>query len=148
MERLDAFDFKILDELKVPGAIAPNVTFLAKKLNKPIATIHGRLRRLEGRGVVKNYVPIISHRKTGTEIMSFVLLQASSDVDLNDYGMLLSKMSEISEVYYLVGRWDFLCKIRAKDMDNYMSIISKINREASPVKMEDIIVPKSFKTEI
>ncbi|NYZ79619.1 Lrp/AsnC family transcriptional regulator, partial [Candidatus Micrarchaeota archaeon] len=45
MKRLDSMDFKILELLREHGAITPNATYIAKKLKKPIATIHGRLRR-------------------------------------------------------------------------------------------------------
>ena len=148
MERLDSLDFKIIEIMKEPGAVAPNVTFIAEKLKKPIATIHGRIRRLERKGVIEKYSGIISSKKTGAEIVSFLLIQAPSGADLNEFGKKLSKMREINEVNYVVGEWAFLCKIRAKDMEDYTEIISRINKEANPLKMQDIISPKTFKKEV
>jgi DNA-binding Lrp family transcriptional regulator len=147
MERLDSLDFKIIELMKEPGSVAPNVTFIAEKLNKPIATIHGRIRRLERKGVIEKYSGVISNKKTGTEIISFLLIQAPTGMDFNDYGKKLSKIKEIYEVNYVVGEWAFVCKIRAKDMDDYTEIISRINKEANPLKMQDIISPKTFKKE-
>ncbi|MEM0372379.1 MAG: Lrp/AsnC ligand binding domain-containing protein, partial [archaeon] len=130
------------------GAVSPNATYIAKKVKKPIATIHGRLRRLEVRGVIESYTPVVDYRKTGSEIISFILLQAPLGTNLEEFGKNLSKIKEITDVYFLVGEWGFLCKVKAKSMDDYTRIVSMIYSEVRPLKMEDIISPKTFKREI
>ena len=59
-----------------------------------------------------------------------------------------SKIKEIIELHFLVGEWAFLCKIKAKDMDDYTRIISIISKEIKPQRIEDIISPKTFKREV
>lgn len=147
MKRIDALDLKILGILRETGAVTPNITYISKKLGKPVATIHGRIKRLEKKGVITDYAPIISRKKMGTEIASFILIQAPVGIDLNEYGEKLTKIKEITEVHFLVGEWSYLCKIRAIDMDDYTRLISQINQEIKPQRMEDIISPKTYKKE-
>lgn len=148
MKRLDALDFKILELLKERGAVSPNATYIAKKLKKPIATVHGRLRRLEGRGVVQKYAPMINPKEIGSEIMSFVFFKIPAGQSVEDFLKKLEKSEGVTEINFVVGEWSFICKVRAKNMDDYTRVINKIFEDIKPSQMEDIISPKSFRKEV
>lgn len=147
MVKIDDLDKKILESLKEKRAVNPNITFIAKKLGKPVATIHSRVKKLRRFGVISKYVPIIKYEEKEKPVEAFLLMQIHPGDDVNEIASKLTALDEIVDLYMTVGEWCFIAKVRAKNMEEYTKIIQNIIKNIRLLKTLDIISPKTFKKE-
>ena len=147
MVKIDDLDKKILESLKDKKAVNPNITFIAKKLKKPVATIHSRMKKLEKHGVVSKYVPILRYEEKEKPVEAFLLMQVHPGDDINEVASQLTALDEIVDLYMTVGEWCFIAKVKAENMEEYTKITQNIIKNIRLLKMLDIISPKIFKKE-
>ena len=136
--KLDKKDILLLDELQKD--CKQNLKKLSRKLKMSITTVYDRMKKLEKNGVIKGYKAIIDPKKTGNAASAYIFIKthtfgSDSDEPISqvDIGNRLAKLPEVSEVYIIPGEYDFLIKIRGKDIDEIANfVINKLR------KMKDI----------
>ena len=123
MDQLDEEIVNLLDT----GTI--KYTALAKKLGIPISTVHMRIKKLEGAGVIKHYRGEIDWKKTGLTLCAYILI--SIDVDTlkrikKTQEKLLGELLAVPfvrEGCIVTGEADLLIKVVAKDTADLREII-------------------------
>lgn len=147
MVKIDELDKKIIESLKERRAVNPNTTFIAKRLGKPIATIHSRIKKLERQGVISKFIPVLRYEEKEKPVEAFILMQIHPGDDVNEIASQLTELDEIVELYMIVGEWCFIAKLRAKNMEEYTKMVRNIIKNVRLLKTLDIISPKVFKKE-
>ncbi len=121
---LDKTDLKILNILQENGRIT-NAKLAAEIGISPPAMLE-RVKRLEASGVIKKYLAILDHEKTGFGLMAIIIIslslhQISSLLQVKERLVILE---EVLECYQLTGDVDFMLKVAVRDMPSYTDFIN------------------------
>ena len=117
--QLDRIDRRILDALQhdATGSAAE----IAAKVGVAAATCWRRISRLEETGVIKRRVAILDRAAVGLNVMIFanVKLTTQGRDAITKFDQAVRKHPEVLECYVMMGDWDFLLRIVAKDIHAY-----------------------------
>jgi len=125
-ENLDFIDLQLLTTLQNEGRIP--VVELAKKVNLSATPCTLRMRRLEQEGVIVGYHARINPVALNQALMVFVTvsLKATDEASLKAFNAAVKPVKQILECHMLGGGFDYLLKIRARDMPEYREILGSI----------------------
>ncbi len=121
---LDKTDIKILNILQENGRIT-NAKLAAEVGISPPAMLE-RVKRLEVAGVIKKYLAILDHKKTGFGLMAIIIISLSLHQisSLQQVKERLIILEEVLECYQLTGDVDFMLKVAVRDMQSYTDFIN------------------------
>ncbi len=125
-ENLDKTDFQILDHLQRDGRLS--VVELAKRINLSPTPCTARIRRLEEAGVIKGYYAKLDPLKMGQALMVFVTvkLRSTDEATLEKFNAAVKPIKPILECHMVGGGFDYLLKIRVRDMSEYREILGGV----------------------
>jgi Lrp/AsnC family transcriptional regulator, leucine-responsive regulatory protein len=125
-ENLDFIDLQLLDTLQSEGRIP--VVDLARKVNLSATPCTLRMRRLEQEGVILGYHARINPAALNQALMVFVTvsLKATDEASLKAFNAAVKPVKQILECHMLGGGFDYLLKIRVRDMPEYREILGSI----------------------
>jgi DNA-binding Lrp family transcriptional regulator len=121
--RLDASDWKILNELQADGRMT-NVE-LARRAGISAPPCLRRVRALEEAGIILGYRALLDERMLGYEITMFamVTLSGQSEADLVAFEERVKGWSIVRECWMLSGEVDFLLKCVAPDLRTFQNFV-------------------------
>lgn len=116
---LDRTDLRILDALQRDGALS--AAELAERVGLAVTTCWRRVKRLEDAHVIRGRVALLDREKVGLGVTLFahVKLSAHGRDNLGRFEHAVRKHPEVLECYTLMGDWDFLLRIVARDIKAY-----------------------------
>ncbi|MEQ9259016.1 MAG: Lrp/AsnC ligand binding domain-containing protein [Roseovarius sp.] len=122
---LDRFDRAILRALAADGRML--ITDLAKTIGLSKSPTQARLRRLEAEGVITGYRALVDPIRLGLDHVSFVelRLQDTREKALAEFNAAVLKVPEIEQVYLIAGNFDYLLKIRTRNMAEYRRVLAE-----------------------
>ena len=122
----DRLDRKIIDCLATDGRIT--VTELAKKIGLSKTPCQNRLRRLEESGIITGYRAMIDPFRLGLSHVAFVEVKLSDTREsaLGNFNTAVREVSEIEQCHMIAGRYDYLLKVRSKDITHYRNILAEV----------------------
>ena len=95
---------------------------LAKKVGVPKSTLHYRIKRLEKEGVIGGYYAKVNPLKLGYDYVAVILVKARYGPHYHQkLGKKLARIPGVWGVYYVLGEYDFIALIRARDREDYMN---------------------------
>jgi Lrp/AsnC family leucine-responsive transcriptional regulator len=145
IDLLDRIDVKILNILQKECRIS-NVD-LAKQIHLSPTPCLDRVRRLEKNGFIDKYVAHLNPSKLDVNLTAYleITLKSSNTADLNAFNRHVFLLDEVIECSLVAGGFDYLLKIRTKDMDSYrkflggkLAVIESISNTHTYVVMEEI----------
>lgn len=110
-EPLDELDKAILHLIQADGRIS-NVE-LAHRISLSPPAIHARLKRLDQRGYVRQYVALLDREKFGYDMLCFieVSLQLHQPEQVENFRQMMQQMPEVLECHHVTGEYDYLLKV-------------------------------------
>lgn len=116
---LDAVDLDILRMLQKDATLTNKE--IAFTLNKSVATIHERTRRLKEQGYIQRVVAILDRKKINKSLIAFshVLLNDHTANTLATFEREVSRFPEVMECLQMTGSFDFILRIATSDMEAY-----------------------------
>ncbi len=125
-ENLDFIDLQLLETLQSEGRIP--VVDLARKVNLSATPCTLRMRRLEQDGIIMGYHARINPAALNQALMVFVTvsLKATDEASLKAFNAAVRPVRQILECHMLGGGFDYLLKIRVRDMPEYREILGSI----------------------
>jgi len=119
---LDSKDHEILEMLMHDAKVSAKE--ISVKIDSPITTVYSRIKRLEDAGVIKGYKPILDAAKLGRPTTAFIFVSftyrppgADKDLDQREVAKRVAKFPEVQEIHITTGDWDFLIKVKEKDVN-------------------------------
>ncbi len=106
-----------------------------------------RVKRLEKEGYIRSYVAILDADLLGASLVSFieVSLARTTTLALATFREEIWKMPEVQECHMVAGGFDYLIKVRTRDMAHYrkflgeeLSSLSDIRSTHTYVVMEEV----------
>lgn len=119
----DHLDRKILRALQEDGRIS--ITDLSARIGLSKTPCAERVKRLEKSGLVKGYRADVDPDKLGFAHVAFVqvtLERTTTDV-LDRFNAAARRIPEIESCHMIAGGFDYLIKIRTRDMAHYRQVL-------------------------
>jgi Lrp/AsnC family leucine-responsive transcriptional regulator len=122
---LDAFDRKILEELTENGRIP--VAELAEKVGLSKTPCQNRFKRLIAEGFIQGFKAILNPSKMNLDHIAFaeVKLTNTQEDALMSFNAAVKKIKEVEECHMIAGRFDYLLKIRTRDIKKYRLVLGE-----------------------
>ncbi len=125
ISELDSFDQAILREMAADGRIS--VTELAQRIGLSKSPTQARLKRLEGERYITGYRALLDPIRLGLNHVAFVEVRLSDtrEKSLSAFNAAVRKVPEIEECHMLAANFDYLLKVRVKDMTAYREVLGE-----------------------
>ena len=122
---LDGFDRKIIRVLERDGRIS--VTDLARQIGLSKSPTQARLKRLEATRVITGYRALIDPIRIGRDHVAFVEVKLSDtrEAALAAFNEGVRGVPEIEECHMIAGAFDYLLKVRTRDMRDYRRVLGE-----------------------
>ncbi len=149
--KLDDIDLQILMLLQENAKLTNKE--IAANLGLTTTPVYERIKRLEKRGFIKNYVALVDRRKVGMGLMAFlsVSLKEHSKKALLKFEQEIIQFPKVLECYHIAGQYDFILKIMVRDMQDYhnftfnkLATMHNIGHVQSDFVMNDIKLSTSI----
>ena len=121
--KLDAIDRKILKSLQLDGRMS--ITDLSEAVNLSKTPCAERVRRLEKSGLIRGYRADLHAGGLGLPYVTFVqvtLERTTTDV-LEKFNIAAKRVPEIESCHMVAGGYDYLLKVRTRDMAHYRQVL-------------------------
>lgn len=119
---IDKLDLQILSML-MTDAQTP-YTEIAKQLDVSGGTVHVRMKKLVGLGIVKGSHLEVDAGKLGFDICAFVGMFLEDASMYNHIAKQLEAIPEITEIHYTTGRYSIFLKIVSKNTRELRTILN------------------------
>ncbi len=142
---LDRIDRQILEILQRQGRISN--TDLARRVNLTATPCQERVRRLEREGLIEGFGAQVNAERLGLPLLIFiqVRLEQTGFKVFEDFAQTVRDLPEVMECHMVAGGFDFLLKVRVRDMGAYrhfmgdrLSLLPGVVQTHSHVVMEEI----------
>lgn len=122
---IDQFDENILKILAIDGRIT--VTELAKRVGLSKTPCQVRMKRLIDKGYITGFKAVISYKMLDIGHVAFaeVKLHNTTKKALEDFNDAIQKISEVEQCYMVAGAFDYLLKVRTKDIESYRIVLGE-----------------------
>ncbi len=123
LSKLDDTDRKILHELQCDGRLS-NIK-LSKKVHLSPTPCLERVKRLERTGTIQSYHARVDPQtlSAGLQVFVQIVLDRTTPDVFQRFAATISELPEVMEAHMIAGGFDYLLKIRAKDMDHYRQFL-------------------------
>ena len=125
-DHLDRIDTKILRELSMDGRIP--ITDLAKKVGLSKSPCQVRMKRLQDQGYIQGFRAVLNPAKLGLDHVAFaeVRLTDTTEKALSAFNRAVMDVPEIEQCHMIAGSFDYLLKIRSRDIQAYRLILGEV----------------------
>ncbi|MCB9957008.1 MAG: Lrp/AsnC ligand binding domain-containing protein [Rhodospirillaceae bacterium] len=122
---IDQIDRRILDELAAHGRVT--VTELARRVGLTKSPCQARMRRLEETGIIRGYRAILDAVSLGAAHIAFVQVKLDDTTApaLAAFNQAARAVPEIEECHMIAGSFDYLLKVRTRDISAYRAILGQ-----------------------
>ncbi|WP_051332689.1 Lrp/AsnC family transcriptional regulator [Cucumibacter marinus] len=125
IERLDRIDERILKELSADGRLS--IAALARRVNLSKTPCQARVKRLEQAGYILGYRAIINPEKLDRAHIAFVEVKLTDTRAgaLDAFNKAVMKMPEIEQCNMIAGSFDYLLRVRTRDIADYRAVLGE-----------------------
>lgn len=121
--QIDSFDLKILDVLQKDGRITN--ARLALDVGLSESACFNRVKRLEQQKVLQRYCAQFDQKALGSfvTVVACVTLESHKQHEAMRFEQLVAAIPEVTECLFVAGQFDYMLKVIARDMTDYLSIM-------------------------
>ena len=122
---IDETDRRILS-LLTADARTP-VAEVARKVGLSKTPVAARIRRMEEIGLITGYRALLSPLKLGLTHVTYVEVRLSDtrEAALRKFNAAVRAIPEVEECYMIAGGFDYLVKVRSRDIAEYRRIMAE-----------------------
>ncbi|HEY0768222.1 MAG TPA: Lrp/AsnC ligand binding domain-containing protein [Steroidobacteraceae bacterium] len=116
---LDRIDRGLLVRLQQDGRAA--VSQLAREVHLTVTPTLERVRRLESGGYIEGYFARLNPRRLGLGLLAYVevSLDRTTPDAFERFKQVMLSHDEVMECHMVAGGFDYLLKVRVRDMESY-----------------------------
>ncbi|MEO8678900.1 MAG: Lrp/AsnC family transcriptional regulator [Vicinamibacterales bacterium] len=141
---IDDIDVSLLDILQYNARTSQ--AELAKAVGLAPSAVLERLRKLESKGVIKDYVALIDPHVVDRGLLAFVSVRTSEHGPEMPSAYELGKIPEVLEVHHVAGDDCYLLKVRARDAEHLGQLLrQQISSQANVLSTRTTIVLETVK---
>ena len=143
---LDEIDLQILKTLQKNAKLTTKE--LAEAVHLTPTPVFERQKRLERQGYIRKYVAVLDPEKLGMGLQVYckVKLKQINREIAEAFARRIMRIPEVTECYNTSGAYDYLLKVRARDMKQYQEfILTKLGEIDSVASIESTFVMSEVK---
>ncbi|MBR2770427.1 MAG: Lrp/AsnC family transcriptional regulator [Bacteroidales bacterium] len=143
---LDEIDMQILKTLQKNAKLTTKE--LADVVHLTPTPVFERLKRLEKQDYIKKYVAVLNPEKLNQSLLVFckVKLKQINREIAEAFVRRIMRIPEVTECYNTSGAYDYLLKVRARDMKQYQEfVLTKLGEIESVGSIESTFVMSEVK---
>ena len=141
---IDEIDVTLLDILQYNARTTQ--AELAKAVNLAPSAVLERLRKLEAKGIIKDYVALIDPHVVDRGLLAFVSVRSTEHGPDMPSAIEMSRIPEVLEVHHVAGDDCYLLKVRARDAEHLGQILrQQIAATPSVISTRTTIVLETVK---
>jgi len=143
---LDETDMQILRTLQKNAKLTTKE--LADAVHLTPTPVFERQKRLEKKGYIKKYMAVIDPDKLGLGLQVYckVKLKQINHEIADAFVRRIQRIPEVTECYNTSGAYDYLLKVRARDMKQYQEfVLNKLGEIESLASIESTFVMSEVK---
>lgn len=91
---------------------------IAKAVGLAPSAVLERMRKLEGRGAIREYVASVDPHVANRPLLAFVAVRTSEYGPEQSSAQALTRIPEVLEIHHVAGEDCFLLKVRARDAEH------------------------------
>ena len=143
---IDRLDRRIIEELQTDGRLT--VTELARRVGLSKTPCQLRMKRLMDEGYIRGFRAVVDPVKLGLAQIAFaeVKLLDTGDKSMREFRKAVLQVEQVEECHMIAGNFDFLLKVRTKDIASYRQVLGEristlpnVSSTSSFVVMETIV---------
>ncbi|NKB16162.1 MAG: winged helix-turn-helix transcriptional regulator [Sphingomonadales bacterium] len=125
-DNLDFVDLKILSAVQRDGRMS--VVELAEQVNLSKTPCLKRLKKLENAGYIRGYQAQLDPRKLDQGYLVFVQVKLTTTTlsKLEAFNDAVRLIPEVQSCHMMSGGYDYLLKVRTRDMDSYRILLGDV----------------------
>ncbi|GAB5508615.1 MAG: Lrp/AsnC ligand binding domain-containing protein [Hyphomicrobiales bacterium] len=122
---LDPVDNRILEALSANGRLP--LTDLAKRVGLSRTPCQNRIKRLQAEGYITGFRAVINPEKMGRNHIAFVEVKLTDTTEraLKAFNAAVNDVAEIEQCHMIAGAFDYLLKVRTKDIVSYRAVLGE-----------------------
>jgi Lrp/AsnC family leucine-responsive transcriptional regulator len=94
---------------------------IADKIDSPVTTVFAKIRRFEKLGLVSGYHAVLKANELGAGTTAFIFVSFAHKGDRalshRKVAKEIARFPEVQEAHIVSGEWDFLIKVKVRDVD-------------------------------
>ncbi|MDA5095317.1 Lrp/AsnC ligand binding domain-containing protein [Aliiroseovarius sp. KMU-50] len=124
--QLDRYDREIMKILSGDGRLP--VTELAIRVGLSKTPCQVRLKRLIAEGYIQGFKAMLDPEKLGLDQVVFVEVELTDTTEaaLTDFNAAVQAVPEIEQCHMIAGAFDYLLKLRTRDMHSYREVLGRV----------------------
>lgn len=122
---LDKTDREILNILQEDAKISHRE--ISDKLFLTRTPVFERIKKMERSKVIKKYMALVNPEKIGKGLQAFCFVSLSKHglEEVEEFRNQIDGFHQVMECFHIAGNFDFLMKVRVKDMEEYENFVLK-----------------------
>ena len=141
---LDKIDLTILSSLQTNARLQN--TELAKKCGMAPSAVLERVKKLEQKGIIKDYITRIDPPALNLKLLAFISIKSSAGPGDSSTAKQIAKIPEVLEVHHIAGDDCYLVKIRTEDPQSLIKLMrEKFGKIPNIISTKTTIVLETLK---
>ncbi|MEX0771152.1 MAG: Lrp/AsnC family transcriptional regulator [Balneolaceae bacterium] len=141
--QLDETDIAILKHLQENGRAQRNT--LAEIVHLSVPSVSERMRKLEERGLIKQYCTLLDAGLFNFDITAFIFVEVDGSDNYPKFVEKVTDEPEVLECHSITGDGSHILKLRTKNTTSFEKFLSKIQSWEGVKRTRSNIVLTSFK---
>ncbi len=141
---LEATDRKILELLAHDGRMS--FTDLGKSTGLSTSAVHQRVKRLEGRGLIKGYGATIDHEQLGLPLTAFISIRPIDPSQPDDSPERVREIPEIESCWSVAGDESYILKVRVAMPTDLENLLARIRAAANVSTRTTIVLSTPYES--
>lgn len=135
-------DFILLKELIEDSR--QKITELAKKSSLTRQSVYEKIKEFSRKGF--RFTIDINPKDVGLNLMAYILIVADPNISFRkETDAIIKEFKEISQIHYILGRFDVIVEVMVKDMEEFRDVLTKIQNLPAVRKTETLMVYETTK---
>ncbi|MGH3322652.1 MAG: Lrp/AsnC family transcriptional regulator [Streptosporangiaceae bacterium] len=126
---MEELDRRIVSLLAGDGRMS--FTDLARATGLSVSAVHGRVRRLEKRGVIRGFTALIDPDEAGLPLTAFVSIKPIDPAAPDDAPQRLHHLAAIEACHSVAGDESYILKVRVGSPGELEELLQKIRAAAN-----------------
>lgn len=139
---VETTDRLILSLLTTDGRMS--FTDLGKATGLSTSAVHQRVKRLEGRGLIRGYAAQVDHEQLGRPLTAFISVTPIDPAQPDDYPERLVHITEIESCWSVAGDESYILKIRVATPGALEDLLARIRAAANVSTRTTIVLSTAY----
>ena len=139
---VEDIDRRILTLLAEDGRMS--FTDLGKATGLSTSAVHQRVKRLEGRGLIRSYAAVLDYDLVGLPLTAFISIRPIDPSQPDDYPERLRDLTEIESCWSVAGDESYILKVRVGTPVDLEDLLARIRKAANVSTRTTIVLSTPY----